>query len=94
MRCSPLHRAEHAGAHPPLEPAKDAPRPKSAQRLAFWLVKAPPEDAKRLAQVIVQAKERIFFCQECGNVAEGDLCHICLDERRDGRPRRLRLPGS
>jgi recombination protein RecR len=57
--------------------------PKSAQRLAFWLVKAPPEDAKRLAQVIVQAKERIAFCRECGNVAEGDLCRICRDAGRD-----------
>jgi recombination protein RecR len=57
--------------------------PKSAQRLAFWLVKAPPEDARRLAQVIVQAKERIFFCRECGNVAEGDLCRICRDPGRD-----------
>ena len=57
--------------------------PKSAQRLAFWLVKAPPEDAKRLAQVIVQAKERIAFCRECGNVAEGDLCRICRDPGRD-----------
>ena len=35
--------------------------PKSAQRLAFWLVKAPADDARRLAQAIVQAKERIFF---------------------------------
>ena len=57
--------------------------PKSAQRLAFWLVKAPPEDARRLAQVIVQAKERIFFCRECGNVAEGELCRICRDPGRD-----------
>ena len=57
--------------------------PKSAQRLAFWLVKAPPEEAKRLAESIVQAKERISFCQECGNVAEGDLCRICRDEGRE-----------
>ena len=57
--------------------------PKSAQRLAFWLVKAPPDEAKRLAQVIVQAKERISFCRECGNVAEGELCRICRDEGRD-----------
>ena len=57
--------------------------PKSAQRLAFWLVKAPTEDAKRLAAAIVQAKERIFFCRECGNVAEGDLCRVCRDESRD-----------
>ena len=57
--------------------------PKSAQRLAFWLVKAPSEDARRLAQVIVQAKERISFCRECGNVADGDLCRICRDPGRD-----------
>jgi len=57
--------------------------PKSAQRLAFHLVKAPPEDARRLAESIVRAKERISFCRECGNVAEGDRCRICLDEGRD-----------
>ena len=57
--------------------------PKSAQRLAFWLVKATPEDAKRLAATIVQVKDRIAFCRECGNVADGDLCRICGDESRD-----------
>jgi recombination protein RecR len=57
--------------------------PKSAQRLAFWLVKAPADDAKRLAAAIVQAKERIAFCRECGNVAEGELCRVCADESRD-----------
>jgi len=57
--------------------------PKSAQRLAFYLVKAPPDEAKRLAEAIVQAKERIVFCTECGNVAEGDLCRICRDPGRD-----------
>jgi recombination protein RecR len=57
--------------------------PKSAQRLAFHLVKSPPDDAKRLAEAIVQAKERIYFCRECGNVAEGELCRICRDEGRD-----------
>jgi recombination protein RecR len=57
--------------------------PKSAQRLAFHLVKTDPEEAKRLAQVIVNAKERIFFCRECGNVAEGELCRICRDGGRD-----------
>ncbi len=54
--------------------------PKSAQRLAFWLVKAPPDDAKRLASAITQAKDRISFCRECGSVAEGELCRICRDE--------------
>jgi recombination protein RecR len=57
--------------------------PKSAQRLAFWLVKTPADEAKRLAAAIVQAKDRIAFCGECGNVAEGDRCRICLDESRD-----------
>jgi recombination protein RecR len=57
--------------------------PKSAQRLAFYLVKADPDEAKRLAEAIVQAKERIFFCRECGNVAEGELCRVCRDESRD-----------
>jgi recombination protein RecR len=57
--------------------------PKSAQRLAFYLVKADPDEAKRLAEAIVRAKERIFFCRECGNVAEGELCRVCRDESRD-----------
>jgi recombination protein RecR len=57
--------------------------PKSAQRLAFYLIKAPPDEARRLAGAIVQAKERISFCTECGNVAEGDRCRICRDEGRD-----------
>ena len=57
--------------------------PKSAQRLAFHLVKAPSEDAKRLSEAVLAAKERIFFCKEWGNVAEGELCRICRDEGRD-----------
>ncbi len=57
--------------------------PKSAQRLAFYLVKAPSEEAKRLAEAILAAKERIVFCRECGNVAEGELCRICRDGSRD-----------
>jgi recombination protein RecR len=57
--------------------------PKSAQRLAFYLVKAPPEDARRLSEAIVAAKERVRFCKECFSVAEGDLCRICRDPGRD-----------
>jgi recombination protein RecR len=57
--------------------------PKSAQRLAFFLVKSEPGDAKRLAAAIVNAKERIHFCGECGNVAEAELCRICGDPGRD-----------
>lgn len=57
--------------------------PKSAQRLAFHLVKTDPVEAKRLAEVIVQAKDKIAFCSECGNVAEADLCRICGDPGRE-----------
>ena len=57
--------------------------PKSAQRLAFHLVKAPPDEARRLAEAIVQAKERMRFCRECGNLAEQDLCRYCRDPGRD-----------
>jgi recombination protein RecR len=57
--------------------------PKSAQRLAFHIVKQPPDDAKRLAEALIGAKERISFCEECGNVAEGERCRICRDPGRD-----------
>jgi recombination protein RecR len=57
--------------------------PKSAQRIAFYLLKAAPEDAKRLAQAVVEAKERVSWCRRCFNFAEGDLCVYCRDERRD-----------
>jgi recombination protein RecR len=57
--------------------------PKSAQRLAFHLVKVPPQEANRLAETIVAAKERVRFCKECYSLAEGDLCRICRDPGRD-----------
>ena len=57
--------------------------PKSAQRVAFHLLKLPKEDALRLARAIVDAKERVTFCKRCFNVGEGDECGICLDGRRD-----------
>jgi recombination protein RecR len=57
--------------------------PKSAQRLAFYIVKAPAEDARRLAEAIIGAKEKVRFCRECFSVAEGDLCRICRDQSRD-----------
>jgi recombination protein RecR len=59
--------------------------PKSAQRIAFYLLKAAPEDAKRLAQAVIEAKERVSWCRRCFNFAEGDLCVYCRDERRDSR---------
>jgi len=57
--------------------------PKSAQRIAFYLLKLPKEDAQRLAHAITEVKERISFCTRCFNIAEGELCSLCLDERRD-----------
>jgi recombination protein RecR len=57
--------------------------PKSAQRIAFYLLKAAPEDANRLARVIMEAKERVTWCRRCFNIAEGELCGYCRDERRD-----------
>jgi recombination protein RecR len=57
--------------------------PKSAQRIAFHLLKLPKEDALRLARVITSAKERVVWCSRCFNVAEGDECAVCADDRRD-----------
>jgi len=57
--------------------------PKSAQRIAFFLLKSAPDDAKRLARVIVEAKERVSWCRRCFNFAEGELCVYCRDDRRD-----------
>src|SRR3990170_6335874 len=57
--------------------------PKSAQRIAFHLLKLPRADAVRLAHVVVEAKDKVRFCQRCFNVGEADECGICLDTRRD-----------
>ncbi len=57
--------------------------PKSAQRIAFHLLKLPADDVRRLASAIIDAKERVRFCSICFNFAEGELCPICADPRRD-----------
>lgn len=57
--------------------------PKSAQRVAFHLLKVPEQDAVRLATAIVEARKRVSFCVRCFNIAEGELCGVCSDERRD-----------
>jgi len=57
--------------------------PKSAQRIAFHLLKLSRDDALRLAKAVVEAKDRVAWCQRCFNVSEGELCGICLDDRRD-----------
>jgi recombination protein RecR len=57
--------------------------PKSAQRIAFYILKSAPEDANRLARSITEAKARVTWCRRCFNLAEGELCIYCRDDRRD-----------
>lgn len=57
--------------------------PKSAQRITFHLLNVAPEDAMRLAEAIIAVKEQITMCVRCFNVAEGEYCSICRDDRRD-----------
>jgi recombination protein RecR len=57
--------------------------PKSAQRIAFHLLKLDKQDALRLARAIGEVKDRVSFCRTCFNVAEGEECGICADGRRD-----------
>ena len=57
--------------------------PKSAQRIAFHLLKIPADDVARLAHAITDAKARVRFCERCFNVAETALCPICNDDARD-----------
>jgi len=56
---------------------------RTAQRLAFHLLRVSKEEAFALADAIREVKERIGFCRECGNLTEEELCSICLDARRD-----------
>ena len=56
---------------------------KTAQRLAFHLLKAEREEALRLAEAIQAVKEGVTFCRRCRNIAEGELCELCADGRRD-----------
>jgi recombination protein RecR len=56
---------------------------RTAQRLAFHLLRVPKEEALALAAAIVEVKERVRFCRECGNLTEEELCRICTDARRD-----------
>lgn len=57
--------------------------PKSAQRIAFHLLQADAADVQRLSTVLVQVKERVTFCDTCGNVAQDSTCRMCADPRRD-----------
>ena len=57
---------------------------KSAQRLAFHLLKAPAEEAHGLADAIIAAKQKVAICKTCFNVSEGEQCNFCRDPKRDG----------
>lgn len=57
--------------------------PKSAQRIAYHLLKVPKDDALALASSITEAKDRVRFCATCHNLAESEQCAICSDSRRD-----------
>ncbi|GAV32158.1 recombination protein RecR [Coriobacteriaceae bacterium EMTCatB1] len=57
--------------------------PKSAQRLAFFILRSDEESARRLAEAIVEVKRSVKLCSQCYNLAEGELCEICASEKRD-----------
>ncbi len=57
--------------------------PKSAQRLAFHLLKVPREEAAALAEAVLGLKDKIRTCAQCGNISEEELCGICRDPRRE-----------
>ena len=57
--------------------------PKSAARLAFYLLKSPKEQTQALAEAILDMKDRIVFCAICFNITEEDPCQICQDASRD-----------
>lgn len=57
--------------------------PKSAQRIAYHLLKVPKQDALALANAVAVAKERVRFCEVCHNLSEDVRCRICADDRRD-----------
>ncbi|USQ76640.1 recombination mediator RecR [Ornithinimicrobium cryptoxanthini] len=57
--------------------------PKSAQRIAFHLLAADPDDVTRLVSALTEVQDKVRFCEVCGNVAEAERCRICADPRRD-----------
>ena len=57
--------------------------PKGAQRIAFYILQTDPADVRRLAELLLEVKEKVHFCIECGNVAQEERCRVCLDPRRD-----------
>ena len=58
--------------------------PKTAQRLALYILKLPEEESRQLAEAIITAREKVFPCSACGYLTDVDPCNICRDEKRDG----------
>jgi recombination protein RecR len=56
---------------------------KSAQRIAFFLLRSPREDAQNLAQAILDIKDKLGICSECNNISDGELCLYCRDPHRE-----------
>ena len=57
--------------------------PKSAQRIAYWILNTDKATALRLSEAIAEVKDQVHFCRQCFNYAEDDLCEICRSSRRD-----------
>lgn len=57
--------------------------PKSAQRIAFHLLKVEPEDITRLQNALSAVREGVQFCRICGNISAEEICRYCLDGKRD-----------
>ena len=83
MRCTqpePLTRPDRRAAAPARASAR-----KSAQRLAFHVLKTPREDAERLCDAMRDVKERVTYCSVCNNITDVDPCVYCRNEARDHR---------
>ncbi len=59
--------------------------PKTAQRLTFYMLKRPPDEARELGEALIAVKEKITYCRTCFNVTDEDPCRFCTDPRRDER---------
>ena len=57
--------------------------PKSAQRLAYYLIRMPADEAQSLAESILAVKEKVIFCGVCQNITESSPCYLCSHESRD-----------
>ena len=56
---------------------------KTAQRMAFYLLNSHADHATRLANSLINMKEKLIFCSKCHGISESEVCHICNDERRN-----------